>query len=175
MTEELSLVERAQAGDPIALAEIVETHQGTIYNVALRMCGNAYEAEETLQETFLKVILPRFQGRAQLSTWLYGIASNACLTRRRSEATRPNLVSMDATAGDADATDDYGPKYFIDWSHKPEDEVLDAELRSTMETAVTQLPPNLRLVFIWRDLEGLSTRETAKIWGFQRGKKQTIT
>lgn len=163
MSDESLLVERAQQGDKAALTEIVELHHGTIYNVALRMCGNAYDAEETLQETFLNAIkaLPRFEGRSQFSTWLYRIASNACLMRRRREATQPNIVSVDRAIDEGNG--DYTPKYFIDWSAKPERELLDAELKQVMEEAITHLPPNLRIVFIWRELEGLSTQETAEV------------
>jgi RNA polymerase sigma-70 factor (ECF subfamily) len=163
VSDESLLIERAQRGDQTALAEIVELHQGTIYNVALRMCGNVYDAEETLQETFLNAIkaLPRFEGRSQFSTWLYRIASNACLMRRRHEATQPNIVSVDGATDDGNG--DFVPKYFIDWSAKPEKELLDAELRQVMEEAITHLPPNLRIVFIWRELQGLSTQETAEV------------
>jgi len=163
VSDESLLIERAQQGDQAALAEIVELHQGIIYNVALRMCGNAYDAEETLQETFLNAIraLPRFEGRSRFSTWLYRIASNACLMRRRHEATQPNIISVDSTTDDGNG--DFTPKYFIDWSAKPEKELLDAELKQVMEKAVTHLPPNLRIVFIWRELEGLSTQETAEV------------
>lgn len=167
MSNESLLIKRAQQGDQAALAEIVERHQGTVYNVALRMCGNVYDAEETLQETFLNAIkaLPNFEGRSRFSTWLYRIASNACLMRRRGEASRPNTVPVDDVGSDGDGAGDIRPRHFIDWSPKPEDEVLDAELNQVMEEAITQLPPNLRIVFIWRDLEGLSTQETAEVLG----------
>ena len=66
----MALIAQAQQGDKAALAALVAAHQDTVYNVALRMCGNAHDAEETLQETFLNVItaLPRFEGRSRLST-----------------------------------------------------------------------------------------------------------
>lgn len=165
MTAESLLVERAQSGDPGALTEIVETHQHRIYNVALRMCGNQQDAEETLQETFLSAIqaLPRFEGRSQLSTWLYRIASNACLMRRRRESKDANTVTEADTyeTFGADENDEM-PTYFVDWSYLPDDIVLDRELQEFMEWAILQLPPKLRLVFIWRELEGLSTAETAE-------------
>lgn len=166
MSGELALIERAQQGDQAALAEIVATHQSKVYNVALRMCGNVEDAEETLQETFLNALraLPRFEGRAQFSTWLYRIASNACLSRRRRSATQPDTVSVEADEED-ELEGDFTPKYFVDWSHIPEEELLTAETRAIMADAITQLPPSLRIVFIWRDLEGLSTEETAEVLG----------
>lgn len=167
MSNESHLVERAQQGDAAALAEIVEQHQRTVYNVALRMCGNPTDAEETLQETFLNAIkaLPDFKGQARFSTWLYRIASNACLMRRRREAHQPDSLPVD----EAVEEDEFKPSYFIDWSAKPEEELLDAELRQVMEQAITRLPPDLRLVFIWRELEGLSTQETADVMGISTG------
>ena len=132
MPNELALVERAQKGDKSALAEIVESHQQTIYNVALRMCGNPQDAEETLQETFLSAIkaLPKFEGRSQLSTWLYRIASNACLMQRRRAASGAEVLAVDLSEDD-EAFD--LPKYFVDWTYKPDDILLDNELREVMQ------------------------------------------
>ncbi|MCL4299851.1 MAG: sigma-70 family RNA polymerase sigma factor [Anaerolineae bacterium] len=170
MSSESVLLERARQGDQAALAEIIAAHQGRVYNVALRMCGNVEDAEETLQETFLSVIkaLPRFEGRSQLATWLYRIASNACLSRRRRDAGQPETLSVDE-AGETDEEGDFTPQFFVDWSHAPEEELLTAELQAVMAEAITQLPPTLRIVFIWRDLEGLSIQETAEVLGLSEG------
>ena len=170
MSNELALLERAKQGDQAALAEIITTHQSRVYNVALRMCGNVEDAEETLQETFLSALkaLSRFEGRSQFSTWLYRIVSNACLSRRRHDASQPETFPVDE-AGGSEEEGDFTPKFFIDWSHVPEEELLTAELQEVMAEAITQLPANLRIVFIWRDLEGLSTEETAEILGLSEG------
>jgi len=162
VTEESELIRRAQQGDSQALGEIVEQHQRTIYNVALRMCGNPHDAEETMQETFLSAIqaLPRFQGRSKLSTWLYRIASNQCLMRRRRAAAAPvEFFMVDSDDHPAEVL----AKYFVDWSYDPDSLLLDAELQQVMEKAIEALPPKLRIVFIWRELEGLSTAETAEV------------
>lgn len=162
MNEE-HLLAQAKSGDPTALAQLVEEHKDTVYGVALRMCGNPHDAEETLQETFLSAIqaLPRFEGRSKLSTWLYRIASNECLMRRRRAARGPVELSVDAEDDPADVM----PKYFVDWSYQPDDLLLDAELQEVMEAAIQTLSPALRIVFVWRDLEGLSTAETAEVLG----------
>ncbi len=167
--DEQALIARAQQGDAQALAAIVESHQRTVYNVALRMCGNPHDAEETLQETFLSAIkaLPKFEGRSQLSTWLYRIASNACLMQRRRQAAGADMTSLDDGEEERDEFDP--PKYFVDWSVRPDDVLLGGELRSVMEDAIAQLPEALRIVFIWRDLEGLSTAETAEVLGISEG------
>jgi RNA polymerase sigma-70 factor (ECF subfamily) len=170
LSSELALLERAKQGDRAALAEIITSHQSRVYNVALRMCGNVEDAEETLQETFFNALkaLPRFEGRSQLSTWLYRIASNACLSRRRRGASQPETISMNET-GEVEEDGDFTPKFFIDWSQAPEDELLTAELQAVMAQAITQLPSSLRIVLIWRDLEGLSTEETAEVLGLSEG------
>lgn len=167
--DEQALIARAQQGDAQALAAIVESHQRTVYNVALRMCGNPHDAEETLQETFLSAIkaLPKFEGRSRLSTWLYRIASNACLMQRRRQSAGADITSLDDGEEERDGFDP--PKYFVDWSVRPDDVLLDGELRSVMEDAIAQLPEALRIVFIWRDLEGLSTAETAEVLGISEG------
>jgi RNA polymerase sigma-70 factor (ECF subfamily) len=164
------LLEQAKQGDQAALAEIISTHQSRVYHVALRMCGNVEDAEETLQDTFLNALkaLPRFEGRSQFATWLYRIASNACLARRRRGTGQPEVLSVDE-AGEPEGEDSLTPQFFIDWSQAPEDELLTAELQEVMAEAISQLPPTLRIVFIWRDLEGLSTEETAEVLGVSEG------
>jgi len=170
VTDETILVARAQQGDKTALAALVEAHQQTVYNVARRMCGNEYDAEETLQETFLSAItaLPRFEGRSRLSTWLYRIATNQCLQLRRRTQRVPasgrgsETLPVEEFDGDDDAS---APRLFVDWSGLPEAALLDEELHDVMEEAIADLPPDLRIVFIWRDLEGLSTAETAEVVG----------
>lgn len=160
MQDEAGLIAQAKQGNPEALAEIVENHQRTVYNVALRMCGNPQDAEETLQETFLSAIkaLPKFEGRSRFSTWLYRIVSNACLMQRRRAANSPEVEPLE------DEDDGFEePRYFVDWSYQPDDVLLDGELREAMENAIASLPESLRLAFIWRELEGLSTAETAEV------------
>ncbi len=166
--QEQQLVARAQQGDPAALAAIVEAHQQRIYRVALRMCGNPQDAEETLQETFLQAIqaLPRFEGHSRLFTWLYRIASNLCLMQRRRHAAEPPAFSVDSAPEEPDAEPEgiFLPA-LVDWSYDPDGLLLDAELGQVMEEAIGQLPPTLRLACIWRDLEGLSTGEVAEVLG----------
>jgi len=167
MNEE-TLVERARDGDEGALTEIVQTHHKRIYHVALRMCGNVQDAEETLQDTFISAFkaLPSFEGRAKLSTWLYRIASNTCLMRKRKYASDPDILSVDEPWIDPDSTDT--PRYFVDWTYEPEDLLLDDELQHVMDEAIQDLSSTLRIVFIWRDLEGLSTAETATVLGISQ-------
>jgi RNA polymerase sigma-70 factor (ECF subfamily) len=164
---EETLLDQARDGDKQALAQLVEKHLQPIYRVALRMCGNVNDAEETLQETFLSAIkaLPKFEGRSRFSTWLYRIASNACFMKRRHEAAEPELlpIEIEEIAGDAEPF--VAPRLLTDWSAQPLDVALDHEVHELLQEAIAELPPALRIVFIWRDLEGLSTAETAEILG----------
>ena len=165
--DEQALIARAQQGDAQALAAIVENHQRTVYNVALRMCGNPHDAEETLQETFLSAIKALPSSRAFSAI---DVAVSHRLERLPDAATTPGRGADDLAGRRRGERDEFDPpKYFVDWSVRPDDVLLDGELRSVMEDAIAQLPEALRIVFIWRDLEGLSTAETAEVLGISEG------
>lgn len=160
---EAGLVAALKAGDPHAFAEMVERYSATVYNLALRLMNNPQEAEEVLQETFISAFrgLERFEGRSQLSTWLYRIAYNAALMRLR----RRKLTT---TSIDEPLVNEEGeelPRQLVDWGARPDQIVLNDELRRTLDAAVATLPPTLRSVFVLRDIEGLSTAETAETLG----------
>ena len=166
-----TLLKRLHTGDPLAFAQFVEENQSPVYNLALRMLNDPQEAEDVLQETFLNAYkaLPGFEGRSSLSTWLYRIASNASLMRLRKR--QPATVSVDEPLV-LDAGDSV-PRQLVDWSNLPEDELLSAESRQVMDEAVSELPEALRIVFILRDLEGLSTAETGEVLGLSNGAVKT--
>ena len=166
-----TLLKRLQTGDPLAFAQFVEENQSPVYNLALRMLNDPQEAEDVLQETFLNAYkaLPGFEGRSSLSTWLYRIASNASLMRLRKR--QPATVSVDEPLV-LDAGDSV-PRQLVDWSSLPEDELLSGESRQVMAEAVSELPEALRIVFILRDLEGLSTAETGEVLGLSNGAVKT--
>jgi len=156
-----AFLEKLRAGDPAAFAQLVEANQRNVYNLALRMLNNPQEAEDVLQETFLSAYkaLPGFEGRSSLSTWLYRIASNASLMRLRKK--QPETTSIDEPLELEEG--DSLPRQFVDWSSVPEDELLDEESRRVMDKAVAELPEGLRIVFILRDIEGLSTQEAGEV------------
>ncbi len=161
MTEPISL-EALKSGDKAEFARFVETHSPAIYRLAMRMLGNPQDAEDVLQETFIKAYqnMARFDGRSRLSTWLYRIATNEALMliRRR----RPEALSVEAPEGD-----EGGPVQdsleIVDWSHMPEETLLSDEVRQYLERAIETLPATLKTVFLLREIEGLSTRETAEV------------
>ena len=156
-----AFLEKLRAGDPAAFAQLVEANQRNVYNLALRMLNNPQEAEDVLQETFLSAYkaLPSFEGRSSLSTWLYRIASNASLMRLRKK--QPETTSIDEPLELEEG--DSLPRQFVDWSSVPEDELLTEESRRVMDKAVAELPERLRMVFILRDIEGLSTQEAGDV------------
>jgi RNA polymerase sigma-70 factor (ECF subfamily) len=166
-----ALLPKLRAGDPLAFAQFVEENQRQVYNLALRMLNDPQEAEDVLQETFLNAYraLPNFEGRSSLGTWLYRIASNASLMRLRKK--QPNLISVDEPLI-LDAGDGL-PRQLADWSSIPEHELLSNESRQVMDEAVAELPESLRIVFILRDIEGLSTLDTGEILGLSEGAVKT--
>ncbi len=161
--DEQDLIRRLQAGDQAAYAEMVERYAGRIYNLALRLMGDEAAAEDVLQETFLSAFraIDRFEGRSQLGTWLYRIANNTALMQLRKK--EPATFSLDSPLETEEG--DEIPRQFFDFCCLPERDLLSDEARAEMRAAIDALPESLRVVFVLRDIEGLSTRETADALG----------
>ena len=125
------------------------------------MLGNEQDAEDVLQETFIKAYrhLKGFDGRSSLSTWLYRIATNEALMLLRRK--KPVQVSVDETIETEEG--EVEPLQIVDWCCIPEDELMSAEARIHLDRAIDKLPSSLRVVFILRDIQGLSTRETGEV------------
>ena len=153
-------IEALRAGNRGEFARLVDRYSGPLYRLALKMLDNTRDAEDMLQNTFLKVFqhLDEFEGRSSLSTWLYRIASNEALMLMRKR--RPEITLSDTKQEDDDS--DYEPIQFTDWHGLPEDELLSSESRAALDQAIQQLPETLRIVFVLRDIEGLSIRETSQ-------------
>ncbi|GAB4575012.1 MAG: sigma-70 family RNA polymerase sigma factor [Anaerolineae bacterium] len=156
---EQALIERLQAGDQAAYAEMVETYAPRIYNLALRLMGDEAAAEDVLQETFLNAFkaIDRFEGRSQLGTWLYRIAHNTALMQLRKK--EPTTFSLESPVETEDGEE--LPRQFFDFCCLPERELLSEEALQELRAAIDELPDSLRVVFVLRELEGLSTQETA--------------
>jgi RNA polymerase sigma-70 factor, ECF subfamily len=156
--DEAQLLERARDGDEDAFAELVERHSDRVYR-ALRRFGLAPdEAGEVAQEVFLRAWrgLSGFEGRSQLSTWLYRIAFNEAQRRlgRRRPAAAIDPAGEDPLAVLAD-----------DPARGPDARALQRELSEIVDAGLAELPPDLRAAVILRDLEGLSTAEAAEAAG----------
>lgn len=155
--DEQKLIEEAKSGNKKALAELVKKYEQTIYNFAFKICRDPANAENIMQETFLSLIksLHQFDGRSKLSTWLYRIVANHCLMELRKK--KYHFVSID---NDDELIHD---KYITDWNSLPYKSVENEELRKILDGAIQKLSPEYRIVFLLRDVEGLSTEETGKI------------
>jgi len=157
---ELSL-DALKSGDRDEFARLVDAYSGPIYRMAMKMLGDGQDAEDVLQNTFLNAFkhIRSFEGRSTLATWLYRIAANEALMMIRKQ--RPETTLTDTSLED-DEGEDYSPVQFVDWCCLPEDELLSSEARSRLDRAIQRLPERLRIVFILRDLEGLSIEETSQ-------------
>jgi len=156
--EESKLVELAKSGDRQALAQLVKNNEQTVYNFSYKICRDRDKAEHIMQETFFSMIksLHQFDGNSKISTWLYRIVSNHCLMLARKDKSR-TFVSID--------NDDelYEDKYTADWSNIPNQDIENTELKKILDNAIDKLSPEYRIVFLLRDVEGLSTEETAEL------------
>jgi RNA polymerase sigma-70 factor (ECF subfamily) len=168
MTDERALVAASRDGDPAALEALVRSHQDRVYSFAMRMCRNVEDAKDILQDTFLGVIrsIREFREESKFSTWLYRIAANACLKKRRRgvhDPTPDQELSLDDLMPRPDAD---GRKPEIpDWSGDAERALLHGELSARMESAIDKLPRDYKIVLVLRDVEGLSAEETAQAVG----------
>jgi RNA polymerase sigma-70 factor (ECF subfamily) len=171
MDEEL--VEMAQNGDRNAFTLLVKRYQDRIYNLIYRYIGNAEDAIDLTQETFIKafVKLGEFKGNSKFYTWLYRIAVNACIDFRRRQ--RISIVHWDdMRPNEFDRLDMDEPANSIDVvgeDSNPEAHMLKSELRQIVREAINTLPEHLRIVLILREYEDLSYEEIASIIGCRVG------
>lgn len=156
-------LEKLQAGDPEEFSHLVDAYSSKIYRLATKMLNHEQDAEDVLQETFLKAYrgLKSFDGRSKLSTWLFRIATNeALMVLRRKHL---NVISIDEPVETEEGEQE--PVQIVDWCCLPESELLSEELRERLDKAVQRLPESLRVVFLLRDINDMSTHETGEILG----------
>jgi RNA polymerase sigma-70 factor, ECF subfamily len=165
-TLDSELVERAKSGDLNAFETLTNRHEQRVYSLALRMLGHQQDAEDVTQQTFLSALesLSGFRGEAQFSTWLLRIASHAALKviRKRKGL---STVSLDEATEPDDQDSIPHPEFIADWRDSPEELVRKHEVRSLLNQALDQLDEKHRLVFLLRDVEGMSVKETAEVLG----------
>ena len=160
VSDELTLVQAAKSGDVSAFEELVRRYDRNVFRIAQHITQNREDAEDVVQDAFLKAYsnLAQFQGQSKFYTWLVRIAVNEALMklrRRRPERT----VSLDE---EVKTEEDSVPREVADWSPNPEQQYSQAELREILSKTIQGLPPGFRTVFVLRDVEGLSTEETAE-------------
>lgn len=159
MPTDISL-EALIAGDRAEFARMVDLYSNPIYRLGLRMLGNPQDAEDVLQNTFLNALthLRTFEGRSSLSTWLYRIAANEALMLLRRKKPEVNLQDAEMDEN----TENLKPGQFVDWSALPEEELLSGEGKKVLDQAIQNLSESMRIVFLLRDIEGLSIKDTAE-------------
>jgi RNA polymerase sigma-70 factor (ECF subfamily) len=174
---ELALIERLRGGDPGALESLIERYSDRVYRLAHGITRNRSDAEEVVQDVFLTLFrkIDSFEGRSALGTWIYRVAANAALVKRRGkraevevplEGLLPTFLPDGHREGDR-------PFLLADWSQNPETELLTGETRATLDRALDGLPDHYRAVLVLRDVEGLSTEETAEALGESVGAVKT--
>jgi RNA polymerase sigma-70 factor (ECF subfamily) len=158
--EEQALVAKAKEGDAAAFTELVRRYEGKIYRLAKHITQNDEDAEDVLQEAFLKAYshLDSFQGQSKFYTWIVRIAVNEALMKLRKRKS-DRSVPLDEPV---DTGEDEVIREIAVWGENPEQQYTREELREILDKAVDSLRPAFRTVFVLRDIEDLSTEETAE-------------
>jgi len=163
---EVELARRLMAGDAEAFDRFVEHFRAKIFHYSWLMCGHREDAEEVAQETLLRV----FENFAQLREpervrpWVFQIARNACLMKRRKSVFAPSHeISLDELRPTVDHDGGHATLQIADWSRLPDDQFLQSEMKAALDRAIGELPENYRSVLLLRDVEELSTQDTARV------------
>jgi RNA polymerase sigma-70 factor (ECF subfamily) len=160
---DVALVERARAGDVQAFETLVKQYDRQVFRIAQHITQNREDAEDVVQDAFLKAYqkLDQFQGNSKFYTWLVRIAVNESLMRLRKRRTG-KMVSIDE---DIQTDEGSVPRDLAEWRPNPEQEYRQSELAEILRKTINGLPPGFRVVFVLRDVDGLSTEETAETLG----------
>jgi len=155
-------VAAAKAGDVAAFEDLVNRYERKIFRLAQHITQNTEDAQDVSQEAFLKAFehLPDFQGNSRFYTWLVRIAVNQALMKLRKRRTKE--VSLDE---DIETEDNFMPREIEDWGPSPEQHFAQGELAGILSRVIGELDPAFRLVFQLRDIDELSTEETAEALG----------
>jgi len=165
---EAMLIERVCQGDKEAFYTLVRPYERAVYTAAISILNNPADAEEAAQEAVLKAFsnLARFRGEAKFSTWLIQITINEARVRLRKDR-RHLYESVDDPRSDEEG--DYFPRDFADWREVPSEALQREELRQALNRAIAALAPKYREVLVLRDVQHLSTQETAEALGISEG------
>jgi RNA polymerase sigma-70 factor (ECF subfamily) len=161
------MVARAKAGDLSAFEDLTNRYEARVYTLARRILRHDQDAEDVTQEAFLSALehLAEFREEAAFSTWLFRIATFGALKVLRKRKGLPTVSLDEATDPSATSQEVPHPDYIADWRQSPEELVGRRETAALLETALNRLDEKHRLVFLLRDVEGLSVRETSEALG----------
>lgn len=165
--DDLEWVRRARSGELDAFEALVNRHEQRVYALALRLLRQEQDAEDVTQQTFISAMenLGGFRAESSFSTWLLRIATHAALKIIRKRKGLPTRSLEEATELDETTDNIPHPEYIADWRQSPEQLVERHEMRRLLDDALAQLDEKLRLVFLLRDVEGLSIKETSAALG----------
>lgn len=166
VSEEGKLIERCRAGDRAGFDELVLKYQDRLYNLAYRLTGHAEDAADITQDAFLKAFrnIGKFEGSSSFYTWIYRIAVNAVLSRRRYNAVRPRAIPLDAKDAKGRPMDPADPL-----QADPSDLANRGDVRRIVEQAIGRLEADQKVLVVLRDLEGRDYNEIAEILDCPRG------
>ena len=152
---ERELIARLQKRDEAAFEELIRQYEKKVYTLCFRMCGNSEDAEEAAQDAFLALWrgIDRFRQESSLSTWIYRLATNACIDTLRRRKKQSGSVSLDDEELFVDA---------VDTSPQPQETVEHRETQKLLQEGLSALPEEYRKVLILREIEGLSYTEIAE-------------
>jgi len=161
--EDRPLVHLARKGDYSAFDALVSKHERRLYGLALRIVRHRHDAEEVVQQTFVSVIehLQDFREESTFQTWLTRIATNHALALLRKRSNRPTVEFREESSEEGYAQVPH-PQYIAAWRNDPSELAQRRETARLLREALDELDEKYRLVFLLRDVEGLSTRETAQ-------------
>lgn len=160
-TDDFILVERVLAGDRRAFEPLVRRHERRVFRVTLAVLGNVEDAEEAMQDTFVKAFrhLGQFRREARFTTWLTRIAINEAIQKRSTRKTFVPLAEAET------AKEQFAPKRYESWKSNPEQLYGKQEIHRIVEDAIQSLPEIYREAFVVRDVEELSAEEAAEVLG----------
>ena len=159
---ERELIARLQKRDEAAFEELIRQYEKKVYTLCFRMCGNSEDAEEAAQDAFLALwrVIDRFRQESSLSTWIYRLATNACIDTLRRRKKQSGSVSLDDEELFVDA---------VDTSPQPQETVEHRETQKLLQEGLSALPEEYRKVLILREIEGLSYTEIAESASIELG------
>jgi len=166
---ESGLIERLRQGDTQALEALMTRYSGRVYRLAFGITRNEADAEEIVQDVFLTLFrkIDTFEERSALGTWIYRVAANASLIKRRGKRVELEVHLEDYLPRFLEDGHREGDRDFLcaDWSQRPDEAAQAVETRAVLTQALERLPDTYRVVVLLRDLEGLSNEEVAEVLG----------
>jgi RNA polymerase sigma-70 factor (ECF subfamily) len=176
LKNEVELARDLVEGKPGAFDQFVELYRSKLFHYSFMMCGHREDAEEVAQETLMNVFehLDQLREPERVRSWVFRIAKNACLMKRRKSVFAPTEeLSLDELMPVSGMDGGQVKIQIADWSALPDAEVLRSELRRQLDQAIAELPEIYRAVMLLRDVEELSTQESAEILGISEDTVKT--